>query len=81
MEKIEKKIKIILAIVSIPLGVFFTYNGWQKKGIYLVTELFCGSVMFFFGIALLFFLNNKKKKKLEYKDIYIKNEGSDNNQT
>lgn len=70
----EKKLKIVIAIVNIFLGAFFTYDGWQKKGIYLVTELFCGSVMFFFGIALFFFLNDKKKKKLEYKNIYIKEE-------
>ena len=67
----KKVLRILFALANIGCGAFLVYDGWHRGGIFLLTVLFSGAVMFSFGIAMLF-VPYREKKKLEYKDIYFK---------
>lgn len=63
----------IFAVINIMAGIYAAYWGWTRGGIYLLTVFFIGCVMSIFGLTLLF-IKPKKKKKLEYKNVYTKEE-------
>ncbi|MDH5298740.1 MAG: hypothetical protein OEV91_06950 [Desulfobulbaceae bacterium] len=66
----KRLLKILFCLVNMGLGAFLVYDGWRRGGIFLLTVLFAGAVMFFFGLAMLF-VPLREKKKVEYKDVYI----------
>lgn len=71
---LAKKVgKTFFALINVVFGAYLVRQGWLWGGIYLVTVLFAGAVMFCFGVTLLF-IPVREKKPLVYRDVYSKDE-------